>query len=1272
MKRFLLLFLLPFFTQNLFGADRYWVGGTGTWNASSTTNWSASSGGASGASVPTSSDNVYFDGSSGLSSATVTIGATANCLDFTWSTAAGTLAGTSTLNIFGSISLNAGMTITYTGTIEFEATSTGKTVTSAGKQFQGKVSFKGSGGGWTLQDAFSTTGELEFTAGTLTTNNVAVTCKFLDCSSSTTRTLDLGSSSVTINAATSLWPLDLDGSNFTLTRGTSSITFSFTTSNTFYIDLNGKSLYNVTFPSGDYEIQTSGSCTFNNLTIGAGCMLQLTSGTTHTVEGTFSADGDCSGGYVLLKSSTSGSLATLDFPNGAQSCDNVIVQDITASTNTVTCTDCVDLTATDGTFSFASPRASRNLYWIGGTGNYSAITEWSTSSGGANDVTCSPNSLDNVYFNGSSFTGSQTVTLDKVYSFCNNMDWTGVTNTPTLSGYEYLNVRGNIKLLASGTMSVGGNFNLIFESSANPTTIDTKGHDFYNVSFLWSGTYTLESDLDVDYELTVGTSATLDVLPNGGVAGTDEKNINVEGPWTNNGTFVERANSSAWVTLDGAGIITNDETFYNLKVNTANTSTGHYVYGSNVTVTNNFTMTAGKFNFSPSGAKTFASSNQTIIDGGTVYLSGSSMVFTAANDIDINGGTLEMDAGTTTITGNIDSDGGKVQMDGGTMTINGTGGIDGIDLANSGEFEVNGGTVNVGNGTTENLTIAGGVLDVNSGTVNVKANMTMTSGTLEMGGGTVNASTAATSGPQVNLTGGTYNLTGGTIDIKNTTTGGAGTCLSITGGTTVGTISGGTVKVSATNANGQINVAASRKIYNLEIASTGVTIDLDAAIDIDAACTLTSGTFQTDNFNITLGGNWTNNGGTFTEGTSRVTFDGGSAQTIAGSSAETFYAITASNASGITITTGPTITNDVTFSSGDITAATSSQPIIFDVSATATTAADGSHVVGYCKKNTNSITKFTFPVGDGTAYRSLAVTPAGGGDTNWNVKYFTTGYGDYTLTGGGINHVSQNEYWTIDRAGTSPVNSTIELSWDANSDADANYAELIVAHYNGADWQTCGGNSHSGNGTAGTLSSDAGWGTYSPFTLASTTANNPLPVTLLSFRAAKLNNYVDINWSTSSEINNDYFTIERSSNGEDFETIGTVKGAGNSNAFLDYYFNDEQPLKGVSYYRLKQTDFDGKYSHSDIAPIFFGETAAHFTVYPNPSNGELLKIALNSEEQFATVKVDILNLLGERIFSQSFSNTPSLLQFENKLLPGVYSLRFIVNGASQTIKFIVQ
>jgi hypothetical protein len=111
-----------------------------------------------------------------------------------------------------------------------------------------------------------------------------------------------------------------------------------------------------------------------------------------------------------------------------------------------------------------------------------------------------------------------------------------------------------------------------------------------------------------------------------------------------------------------------------------------------------------------------------------------------------------------------------------------------------------------------------------------------------------------------------------------------------------------------------------------------------------------------------------------------------------------------------------------------------------------------------------------------------------------------------------------------------------------------------------------------------------------------------LPIQLSPFTAQKTNSdEINLQWTTESEINNDYFTIERSSDGIAFETITKQKGAGNSTQKLFYSFIDKLPFNGKNYYRLKQTDYDGKFTFSQVVFVQINQTKDKIILYPNPS-----------------------------------------------------------------------
>jgi hypothetical protein len=139
-----------------------------------------------------------------------------------------------------------------------------------------------------------------------------------------------------------------------------------------------------------------------------------------------------------------------------------------------------------------------------------------------------------------------------------------------------------------------------------------------------------------------------------------------------------------------------------------------------------------------------------------------------------------------------------------------------------------------------------------------------------------------------------------------------------------------------------------------------------------------------------------------------------------------------------------------------------------------------------------------------------------------------------------------------------------------------------------------------------------------------------LPIMLSYFDAAAVDNkYVLTNWNTASETNNDHFSIERSQDGVKFESVGQVKGAGSSSAVINYSFIDENPYNGLSYYRLKQTDFDKKTTISPAVTVKLSKVKLN--VYPNPaSSGESVMIDLK-EMKSQEIAIQLFDMSGKRV-----------------------------------------
>jgi hypothetical protein len=185
-------------------------------------------------------------------------------------------------------------------------------------------------------------------------------------------------------------------------------------------------------------------------------------------------------------------------------------------------------------------------------------------------------------------------------------------------------------------------------------------------------------------------------------------------------------------------------------------------------------------------------------------------------------------------------------------------------------------------------------------------------------------------------------------------------------------------------------------------------------------------------------------------------------------------------------------------------------------------------------------------------------------------------------------------------------------------------------------------------------------------TLSFTPSNTPLEVKLTSFNAEPENNKVKLNWSTASENNNDYFTIERSADGTTWNEVKKVKGSGTSVEAINYQNYDESPLSGTSYYRLKQTDYDGSMSYSGIKSVTMS-VAKTVSIYPVPNAGNTINISGITD--YRNHEMTVVSSSGAVLYTTVLSKSSVVLPSLN---PGVYiiQLKDKLNGEAQSLRYV--
>ncbi len=186
----------------------------------------------------------------------------------------------------------------------------------------------------------------------------------------------------------------------------------------------------------------------------------------------------------------------------------------------------------------------------------------------------------------------------------------------------------------------------------------------------------------------------------------------------------------------------------------------------------------------------------------------------------------------------------------------------------------------------------------------------------------------------------------------------------------------------------------------------------------------------------------------------------------------------------------------------------------------------------------------------------------------------------------------------------------------------------------------------------------------------------PLPISLLSFEGVRTKGHVDLKWITLSEKENNYFTVEKSNNGSDFNPIGKVQGGGTINITQYYSYRDIDSGEPVLYYRLRQTDYNGSYTLSHIISLRRNNLRdLQMTIYPNPSSGEQLILKVNGLTENATFVVsDILGrpILESNISGDENNSALELITPTTKLEAGSYLATLHLEGKKLTTRIIIR
>ena len=1328
----LFLFLSVFISNSLIAANRFWVGIlAGNWN--NTLNWSASSGGLGGASVPAVADIAIFDGGS----LGVNIG---NCI----------------INTAVSVS---GMTVSagYTGTISQGA----NTISVSGAATFGGGTFTGGTANITIGTNFTLNGTA-FTSSSGILEVDGATAAFTTAgfvhNSGTVRLNSFGGLTLT-GISPTFFILEFVGRANTYTlSGAGDITVLNS------LNLTGAQFYNLT--TGIIDVK--GNINSTNTATGSGgdATININGNVAQTFTGSTTAG---AGAIPQLNINTTGTLALVNFP--------AVSNNFTYTAGTVNA----------GTSTFCFTHGNVGAYSITGTLTFNSIsfpvntslltltivntitaTADLTIAGAGNLVlnTGSINVNGNIILTNTGNGGGGSATINIVGAGAENLDGTAVIFNQ--SRLPIININK-----ATGTLSLLGNISFSDNVTYTTGTIAPGTSTCYVVNNLtFAGSFSLYNlsiqpaggtTVTITAGSVVTTTNTLDLENAAALININTGTIAAQGNIIDNNTNLTGGGSGT-ILINGAGAQTITTTGVidqgRFPAVTINKPSGTLVLPTLMTVVGNWTYTAGTIDAT--------TNNSTVVFENTLNITGTHTL----NNITFDGSnnfTFATAVGTTlTVSGTINMIGtGNITLNTGNINLNGN-----LVLANTG---AGGGTTVITFVSAVNQSITSSLL-INqnclpSVTINkpggtllfpslltVKGNWTYTAGTLDV---TTNNSTVVFASP---LGSGTFGITGShslnnvTFDgnNNNSVTVSTGTILTVTGTlSTIGafnvfintTITGataiqaqGNISINNTSVSGGgtgvilINGAGAQLFSGNSSASEGlmpfITIQKPSGVltisgiisesrdwtyisgTVDAttnASTLVFGgnnlaitsagmnfyntTFTTNtstlanNFSvnnnltigglsvlapgsntINLGGKWTNWGTLgFNEATSTVNFNGTALQTITTPGGENFTNIIVNNSgAGIQLENNVQVATSLNMTLGDIDLNTNSLTLgLTAVNNGTLTWTSGTMI------NTGSFIRWfktatiaagssagLFPMGTAVDYRPIFISaPLLGPTTGGTV---TVGYNNATTNSvvsfadGLFTVVVRKDLnWTMSTAGLAGGSYNMQIQGTdfgligAVSDLRLTLVNSVVGTA-GVNAGTVSDPQVNRTGlTAANLSNTFYMGSINA-------VSSPLPVTLVSFTASLAGQRVDLKWETAIETDNDYFTVLRSKDGLQWETIAHVNGKGNSSSNNFYEGFDDNPLSGQSFYKLENTDFDGHVYFSPVVMVNDGGAANMVSIYPNPASGTIL-ITRSGNESYT---IAIFNSLGQ--IMQIIPNNVSAKTVDVSGLPaGIYFIHLL-------------
>ncbi|MBX7125268.1 MAG: T9SS type A sorting domain-containing protein [Cyclobacteriaceae bacterium] len=545
----------------------------------------------------------------------------------------------------------------------------------------------------------------------------------------------------------------------------------------------------------------------------------------------------------------------------------------------------------------------------------------------------------------------------------------------------------------------------------------------------------------------------------------------------------------------------------------------------------------------------------------------------------------------------------SLTVDNATLTVNGQ-----LSLINSGSA------------------FTGGIVIQNNGRINVNDVLNVTrSGGSPTFGVTVNTGSTLAVNSDINFT-----SSGGSVAETQLTVNGTGTVttnrdlnLTSTGGTRIHLVTNNTSQLSALR---DINFTANAA--GLELIELNNTSRLNVGRNINRGATPYGSILSNASSSVAY------NGAVYVQ---NVAGDAGS-----GGDSFTYYNLIINNTrplnAALTLTGALNVNGTLTLTSGILT--TTSTNVLnlknASVSGLGSTTSYISGPMTYEVASSVAGTTRNFPIGKGTDYRPMVLTVShtSASSVIYTAEHFASSAAalGYTLPPT-VDRVSGVRYWRVTSSDQSVLGSAqVRLYYGYGTDDGVTSPANLTVVKNigvGTTWFDVGGTATGtapGNILSGTFTS------FSDITIADLNGGgNPLPVTLSSFTGEYSGESVSLNWTTSSELNNDYFLLERSTDAREFAVVAQVPGSGTTTDSHSYHVDDLQFLSGINYYRLVQVDMDGRRHPSQVIAVTVDLAAQVLRVYPNPVTGSELTVQWFGMDDLSPLVIRLTSISGKTV-----------------------------------------